>query len=441
MARARQGAIITPQGAQGPQGPQGVPGEVTQAQLDAAIEDVINDLSTKWYGVTIPTDGSQDCLPTGNPVFHQNHPFLEAGDVALVLLGDDLTENSVLATPLEPEIPTGADLSGASGQVMVRFKKSYYQEVFNVQDELIEVRWSREKIPGFTIHPFFTDGSREADYAYISAFEAGYDGVGKMISASGVAPDNSVNLATFRSRASARNSGQAAEVMWHAYDHWAQHLLQMYFYLFYGSLDSQGKLPGYTDASSYSAAYKRNTGRSNILATMNGSIVADLTGIDSDLSAVLAAGKMVANRFLFVENIFGHIWKMLDGITFDGRVASLQNDAYICKDPAKYSSLDADILNDYESQGFDIVGGTTTYIKTVYAGFVPKTGGAASSTYFGDLFYSYLDDAARDYFRLVLAGGRLYNGVNAGVACRYSLSDLGSATSSSGSRLCAKNFS
>jgi|GEM_PF-2455682 len=432
MTRARQGSIITPQGAQGPQGPQGVPGEVTQAELDAAIESIIQDMSTEWYGVTIPTDGSQNCIKTGNPVFHQNHPFLE--DLALVLLADDLTENSVLATNWNPEIPSGADLSGASGQVMVRFKKFYYQEVFNASNELTELRWSAKKLPGFSIHPFFTDGVNEADYAYISAYEAGDDGGTKLKSASSVAPLTGVNLATFRSRAVARGTG------WHAYDHWAQHLIQMLFYLYYASLDSQGKLPGYTETSTYDDLYKRNTGRSDGLITMNGSVDVDLTGTDSDLSGIVASGGKIANRFLFMENIFGHIWKMLDGISFDGRVASEFNDAYICKEPAKYSSLDADILADYEAQGLDIVGGTTTYIKTVYAGFIPKTGGANSSTYFGDLFWSYLDDIGRDYFRLVRAGGSLTDGGRAGVACRHSAYDLGLAYSHYGSRLCAKNF-
>lgn len=444
MARARQGTIITPQGAQGPQGPQGVPGEVTQAQLDAAIEELITDLSTKWYGITIPTDGSQNCLQTGNPVFHQNHPFLEEGDIAMVLLGDDLVENEVIATPQEPEIPSGSDLSGANGQVMVRVKKFYFQNVLNAQGDLVEKRWSREKLPGFTIHPYFTDGTRVAELAYLSVYEGGNvneSGVDKLTSVSGVAPLTSVPLSTFRSRAAARNTGQSSNVMWHDYDFWAQDLIQFYFYLYYASLDSQGKLPGYTEASSYDATYKRNTGRTNGLLTMNGSIDAEL-GVgetDEDLAAVLSVGDKIANRFLFIENIFGHIWKMLDGVSFDGRIGQ-QNTVFLSKNPAQYSSVEAEILANYENQNLNLTG-SSGYISTVHHGFIPKGVGGASSSYFGDYFYSYLDDETRDYLRLVRAGGRLTNGVFAGVGCRTSYNDLSHAHSDSGSRLCAKKFS
>jgi len=425
-----------PQGYQGEQGEQGEIGEVTQADLDNALDDLqdyVDNLTNLYMGVTIPTNGSQSCTRTGNPEWGVDMPFLE--DIAVVLLADDLTENEVLATPDSPEIPSGADLTGASGQVMVRFRKFYYREIFDGSGNLSELRWSNQKLPGFEVHPFFTKGGlEECEYTYISAYEAGYDGSSKLISASGVAPLTDVDLATFRTRAEARGTN------WHGYDHWAQHLIQFYFYLYYASLDSQGQLPGYTEASSYEASYKRDTGRTDGLTTMNGSVDVDLTGTDSDLDGIVSSGDKIANRFLFIENIFGHIWKMMDGVSFDGRVGE-DNTVWLSKNPADYSSVEADILADYEDLGLDLWAGTTSYIETVHQGFIPKNIGGGSSTYFGDRFYSYLDDSGKDYLRLVRAGGSLIYGVIAGVGSRTSNLGLSYASLAFGSRLCAKNFS
>ena len=400
-------------------------------KANANFTDLYN-LADNYMGVQIPTTGSQVLTRTGNTSWAISPPFLD--DIALVLLADNLTENQVLATPLSPQIPAEADLTGASGQVMVRFKKFWYKEYFNGEGDLVEIRWSPVALPGYTLHPFFSDGTNEADYAYISAYEASDDGGTKLKSASGVAPLTSVALPTFRDRAVARGSG------WHAYDFWAQHLIQMYFYLYYASLDSQGELPGYTKASAYDAAYKRLTGRSNILTSMNGSIDAELGEgeTDEDLSAVLSEGSKIANRFLFIENIFGHIWKMLDGVSFDGRIGE-NNTVFLSKNPADYSSVEANILADYENLNINL-SGLSGYIGTVHSGFIPKTIAGNSSSYFGDYLYSNLDDEGRDYLRLVRAGGALNDGVYAGVACRSSVRPLGHSYSAYGSRLCAKKF-
>jgi hypothetical protein len=400
-------------------------------KANANFTDLYN-LADNYMGVQIPTTGSQVLTRTGNTSWGISPKFLD--DIALVLLADNLTENQVLATPLSPQIPAGADLTGASGQVMVRFKKFWYKEYFNGEGDLVEIRWSPVELPGYTLHPFFSDGTQIADYAYISAYEAGDDGGTKLKSASGVAPLTSVALSAFRDRAVARGSG------WHAYDFWAQHLIQMYFYLYYASLDSQGELPGYTEASAYDAAYKRLTGRSNILTSMNGSIDAELGEgeTDEDLAAVLSEGSKIANRFLFIENFFGHIWKMLDGVSFDGRIGE-NNTVFLSKKPANYSSVETNILADYENLNINL-SGPSGYIGTVHSGFIPKTIAGDSSSYFSDYFYSYLDDEERDYLRPVLAGGPLRYGVRAGVAFRSSYYPLGNSDSSIGSRLCAKKF-
>jgi len=88
----------------------------------------------------------------------------------------------------------------------------------------------------------------------------------------------------------------------------------------YGTWDSQTALPGYTDASTYSYDYVRNTGRTLGLGNTDGSILVALGTTDSDLAGIVAADKYIANSFLGIENIFGHLWKIIDGINIDNTI-------------------------------------------------------------------------------------------------------------------------
>ena len=382
-----------------------------------------------WYGVTYPADGSDQCAYTGDAEWSTSHPWRD--DVAMVLLTDDFQE-TVIATPDNPVIDVGADLTGASGQVMVRFKAFYHRQITDEAGAIIERRWSPTALPGFELHPFFTDGIREADWAYISAYEASNMAGNILGSAFGLAPLTTVTAETFNARAVARGDG------WHDYDWAAQDLIELLFDLFYGNINSQNVLPGYTQASAYNSAYKRLTGRSNILTTVNGSIPVDLTGTDADLTGIVAEGNMIANRFMFIENPFGHIWKIMSRISYDGRVAG-DSSVWLTKNPAVAAYTDAQILSNLEKQIYKAAP-TDGYIKRIAQFGTPIFTGGSSSTYFGDYFYSLLDDAARDYFRLVRAGGDLTTSLPAGLRSRYSNYGLGLANSSIGSRLCAKKY-
>ncbi len=265
------------------------------------------------------------------------------------MLADDLTENATIADYYSQEDADTADLSGASGQVMAKIPKIYYREVFNDDGVLIRVDTAPSEISGYSIHPKFlkADGITERDYIYVGCYEAGDDSSTMLNSASGVAPLTSLPVSTFVSRAAARGDG------WFAYDFWTHHLLMLLFYAYYGTLNSQSVLPGYTEASSYDEAYKRNTGRSDELSTMNGSAEVNLTDTDSDLTGIVSEGDAIANKFLFIENIFGHIWKALAGCVFDGRVGE-DNTVYATSDPDKFSSTEADILADYENLNIEL---------------------------------------------------------------------------------------
>jgi len=392
-------------------------------------QDLYQLTQNNYSGVILPTDGTTAMTRVGLSDIEWYKKGLK-----IVLLADDLTENVVIADYANPEIVAGADLTGASGQVMVKIPRIYYREVLDGSGVLIRVEISPIRLVGFECHPKFVrpDGT-EREFIYIGAYEASNSGSNVLQSVSGVAPLTSQTLATFRSRAFARGEG------WYPYDFWTQHLIQLLFYVNHATFNSQTALPGYTERTAWNDAYKRNTGRSNILTSMSGTIAADLGGLDIGLDDAnwRIAEKNIANRFLFIENLFGHIWKFMDGCAFDGRVGQ-SNLAYVTNDPALFTSVDAEITTKYKAYGAALPAATNeNYIQSMQSGFLPKAHGGASTTYVTDYFWSHLDDASRDYFRAVRAGGALNNGGPAGVAARYSTNGLGAAFSDVGSRLCA----
>ena len=401
--------------------------ELNQEKTNRAnADDAIQQISAVNY----PKDGST-LLPRTFGGLSQNYWWLK--NVKLVLVADDLTENRVLCTFDNPSMPGDAVLNGSQGQVMSKIPKIYYKEVFDENGILVETATAPVKLNGYRCHEKFVrpDGS-ERDYIYIGAYEASSSAGNVLQSVSGVVPLTGVDLATFRTRAFSRGSG------WYPFDFYTQHLIQLLFYAVFADFNSQTKLPGFTEASSWNDAYKRNTGRSNVLTSMNGSIDAYLAGIDADLGAAgVTTGEKIANRFLFIENIFGHIWKMMDGVAFDGRVGQ-PNTVYATADPAKFSSLEASILANYINLNVVLPAAVNeNYMQSFQSLFLPKAHGGNSSTYVTDYFWSYLDDASRNYLRLVLVGGALSYGAQAGLASRSSYYGLGHAYSLSGSRLCA----
>lgn len=390
-----------------------------------------NNISTTQVsvGYSKPTSESTPTL-TGTGTLELADLNILFSKISCVLLNDNLTENGTLATWANPDIRrTGLALDGSAGQVMVKIPRVYYQELYDGTGTLIGVDISEYPKAGYSLHPKFAYANK--DYLYVSAYEAGDDGGTKLKSVSGVAPLVNINLEIFRTRAEARGAG------WFQYDFWTHHLLTILAYVYYRTYDIQTALPGYTDASSYKDSYKRNTGRSNILTTACGYVPVDLAGVDSDLTGTLASGKAIANRFFWIENIYGHIWKITDGFAADGRTSST-NKVYVTPNPSKFSYVEATILANYDDLGILLPGGQNeTYIQYLQKGMLPKTQGGGGTTYVTDYFWSYLNDGARDFLRLGFVGARLAGGSVGGLSSRLVNSGLGYASPTVGSRLCA----
>ncbi len=366
--------------------------------------------------------------------------------VRLVTLADNGHVNSVLADYDNPEISGSTD--GTDGQVMAELPALYYKVDLDGDDHLEGFGLSETPRTGYTLHPHFSWGDGR-DKTYIGAYEASLESgtPDKLASVSGAAVHANITMAAFRDLAVARGGGTQATSPWHIMGFWEQHLIALLFYAYYKTRDSQAVLPGYTERSSWADAARRTTGRSNILEGMNGSVYYDPTSLDSDLgtSGWDSTERYIANRFLWIENIFGHIWKFNDGVTYvptymGSGITDWTGDyqaVYATADIRDFSSVQAEILADYTKlSAVPYSSGNSSYPnKNMGDGMVPTEHGGITSQYWCSESWLYLADTGRNYLRVVLAGGSLRTGANAGVACRASSHSFSFSHAPYGARL------
>lgn len=398
----------------------------------ASLGSLSNQFNTRvfWDNTepdpTIDTDGSM-----------LNY-FKQIKQVGLNEAGEEIHTFATWDNP----ITTGAT-DGSLGQVMAKLPKLYVKINYDANGYMESYTLRSTPATGFTLHECFwdydlMDGSKGRDFIYVGSYE-GDSANGKLNSRSGVVSTGSLRMDQFRDLAKATFTDGNG----HLLDFYTQELIQLLFYAYYGTRDCQTALPGYTERAAYNQADFRNNGRTDILTAVNGYVNAQ-TGVgelDADLAGWQSEGRgtAIANRFLFIENIFGAKWKFLDGCSFDGRTTARKT-AWVHPDPRVFTSVDADIPTNYIDLNVDIVSIVTiAWIGAVGRGFIPLSStGADSTRYYCDMFYSFLADSSRNYLRSVLAGGRLDYGSIAGLAARSSLYSLADAHSSFGSRLCYK---
>lgn len=397
------------------------------------IGSLLNPFSTRVFWDNTETDPTVDIDGSMLNYFKQ---------IKQVGLNDAGQEIHTFATWNSP-ITTGAT-DGTLGQVMAKLPKLYVKINYDTNGYIESYTLRSTPAAGFTLHECFwdydaMDGSKGRDYIYVGSYE-GYSDGSKLNSISGVVSTGSLTMDQFRDLAEATFTITGG----HQLDFYTQELIQLLFYAYYGTRDSQTALPGYTERAAYNANDFRNNGRTDILTTVNGYVNAQ-TGvgeIDEDIAAGWkdeGRGTAIANRFLFIENIFGAKWKILDGCAFDGRTTARKT-AWVHPDPRVFTSVDADVLTNYIDLDVDLVSVTTTaWIGAVGRGFVPLSSvGADAAKYYCDMFYSFLADSARNYLRSVRAGGLLSLSSTAGLAARYSYYSLANSSALHGSRLCYK---
>ena len=414
------------------------------------------------YGIAIDSTVSNPiCARIGSAELHRSLPVQSkmkgciidsaTGAVVYYLKATDWTKK---------ENGAASSLDGTDGQVMVEVPSHWRK--FLQTGTIQTVRISEVELPGFTYVPKF----------YIGAYEAALQrSVSKLCSIKNVGTDfrgGNNNAAydaatnTFLGRPAtvisrtdfrtyARNRGASNE--------WNQLTYEAYksvFYLYlveYANLNSQSAYNAAKDANGYAQGGLGNgvtdlvggewgafngyypfipCGYSDSLGNFTGEVT--YNALDFGGAGVTRTTKVP--RYRGIENIFGHIWKWVDGINVetqsaaDGGLTKL----WMSKNPADFT--DASYLN-YTYIGN--LGRVYDYVKTMLLGEVMpelQGSGAGSSTYYCD--YSYLGNipGSGTDLRGVFFGASAHYRAAAGLA--ISITDVSPANSdtSVGARLC-----
>ena len=138
-----------------------------------------------------------------------------------------------------------------------------------------------------------------------------------------------------------------------------------------------------------------------------------------------------------IENLFGHIWKITDGINIDIKtdIDGGTSKVYVANDPSIYNDNN---YNGYELRGLEsrVSGFTKEMIIGEFGDIIPILCGTAdsgSSSFWCDYHYTSLSSSS---LRMVLFGGPANNGSYAGFGSAHSNFVPSNSSANFGSRLC-----
>ena len=349
---------------------------------------------------------------------------------------------------------------GSNGEVLTYIPEFYWKRYVEENYEYIKI--SKYPIEGFNISPAFSVGR----------YESSYDG-SKLHSKSGTFPEVSQNITTFRTRSKALGAGFGQL----DYHYFLLQMLYLVEYADYNSQSVLGNgeigyrlsdgdkalvaengvnrivvttaLAGNFDVGQYigignNSAWNNNIAANRKILSKEAYSVGSVSGmaINFDGAAVnitttsvihtvaqpsgkcnslgMKSGSLnKANRnaiiYRGIENIFGNIWKFIDGINIK------DYEAYVCVDPDQYK---VDTFNGaYKKLSYSLVRPASGATNTVAEGYSKVLGcdpenplfnfateiGGASSTYVCD--YIWINSGNR----ILLAGGNYNNSTNAGL--------------------------
>ena len=345
---------------------------------------------------------------------------------------------------------------GSNGQVMVYIPKFYYK--VNITDKQLvdstkpeygydihEATYSISDIQldGYKLHPAFVNANGdEVDYVLCSAFEGStYDTsasayntndaqtvdftatTGDLLSSIGyvdssgttvhVKPASGLtqNLTRPNSMTIAKNRGTG----WYALTFKLTSAIQMLITVEYGcnsQVNIANGVVSITDNTSYNcASYVGST-----IGNTTGRAASTINEINGTETTYTSATTTSVN-YRGIENMWGNIWKWVDGINIYGNGSQRGGVPYVCTD-MNFSDTNTD---NYESVGFTVAN-TDGYVKYFGWGndkydwvFMPSTagsGGASASTTVDDYFYITTN---LNGYRAARLGGRWANSSYAGV--------------------------
>lgn len=432
----------------------------SQKAVKTYIDNAFNGmLSDWWYGVEFDTtDPSPTLTRIGKLDLHIGLPIqdgmrrclvTDAGAVAYL----DAADSTLL------EDGTAADLTGASGQVMVEIPRHWRK--FEESGTVRQVKLSPFPLQGFT----------EVPKMYVSAYEAALDRTNsKLASVVNTTTDyrggdntsswdgtyrsllgmpvTNIDTTTFRTYARARGTG------WEMYACEVHKIIYWLFCVEYATFNSQlafnsartavgymqgGLGNGVTTIAiaTWNTHNSRNPmvpcGVTNSLGNATGTVSYAVTASDDSTLITFSVPS-----YRGIENPFGHIWKMSDGAMMVSETVDevATPHFYVC--PLEEHASWASSKNSYY-----VLKGTLPTASGVYAKrhlfgedgeMVPdQAGGTGTSatTYLCDYFY-----ITNNSTRAVFFGGCANYGARAGLAFAATHYDFSYAYENYGSRLC-----
>lgn len=330
---------------------------------------------------------------------------------------------------------------GSNGQVMVYQPKFYYlvvpiayepidNEVGGYHLKVANYYVSDTLRPGFKVHPaFINEDGLEVDYILIGAYEASiYDTSAStylkqdeqvadfdkdlLCSISNVKPCSGLtqNLTSANVEKLAKNRGEG----WHSTSIKDVSMEQLLMIIELGTMNTQNGINqgvvSIVDNSSYNCAV--HTGSTSSLGNATGRATTSI-GYKGEDRTEYTGESQTSISFRGVENFWGNIWKLIEGLRFWGNTHCLGGQPYVCKD---FNYTENKMSDNYEAVGFTLPN-SNGYIKAMGYDknfdwlFIPSKVGGDSSKPVGD--YAYVTSNLNDY-RVARLGGSWNDGSTAG---------------------------
>lgn len=333
---------------------------------------------------------------------------------------------------------------GSNGQVMVYQPKFYYlvvpiayepidNEVGGYHLKVANYYVSDTLRPGFKVHPaFINEDGLEVDYILIGAYEASiYDTSANtylkqdeqvadfdkdlLCSISNVKPCSGLtqNLTSANVEKLSKNRGEG----WHSTSIKDVSMEQLLMIIELGTMNTQNGINqgvvSIVDNSSYNCAV--HTGSTSSLGNATGRATTSI-GYKGEDRTEYTGESQTSISFRGVENFWGNIWKLIEGLRFWGNTHCLGGQPYVCKD---FNYTENKMSDNYEAVGFTLPN-SNGYIKAMgYDNnfdwlFIPSKVGGDSNKPVGD--YTYVTSNLNDY-RVALLGVYWNHGSSAGGFC------------------------
>ena len=420
-----------------------------------------------YYGVKINTNVADTTLDrVGRAELHASLPV--QSQMRRCLLNDNGEVVTYLHATDSTKTDTGAaaDLTGASGMVMVEIPEHYRKFEFDGSNILALI--SAFPLPGF----------HKVRKVYRSAYEATVDRTTSTIKLASVVnttaafrggnntagwddtyrsllgkPATNISLTNFRNYARNRGAAGLNDKGWNCDLYEAQLNTYWLFVIEYAQLNCQAAFTaqlteeGYRQGGLGDGVTTLGNGEWNRFNGYNPFIPCGITNSLGNATGVVdyempeeygAALTVHVPSYRGIENPFGHVWSWTDGI-----LVQAQSDADGAKhlffraaddNPANFNSSN---YNGYVQRGE--LPRSDGYVKKIlcgeYGDNMPQAIGGSSTTNFADYFYQ-SKPASGVALRGVFFGGSAYNGAGAGLVYAYTHNAPSNTSTYVGSRLC-----